>query len=49
MKGNFSRNIANTIDNDDDEVIVLTRYGLIVGGTKRRLQYKYFEEPIDGR
>ena len=38
----------NTIDNDDDDVIVLTRYGLIVAGTKQRQEYKYFEEPIDG-
>ena len=38
----------NTIDNDDDDVIVLTRYGLIVGGTKGRHQYKYFGEPIAG-
>ena len=29
----------HSIDNDDD-VIVLTRYGLIVGGTKRRHHYK---------
>ena len=33
---------------NDDDVIVLTRYGLIVVGTKWRHKYKYFGEAIDG-
>ena len=42
-------NNADNIDGDnDDDVIVLTRYGLIVDGTKGRHQYKYFGEPIAG-
>ena len=43
-----TRNGANVVDDDDDNVIVLTRYGLIVDGTKWPHKYKYFGEAIDG-